>query len=776
VATKKLSQIAASPAIAGVNTRLIGYETVGPTDYAYTVAQVITAGGGSVPGKFVTVADFLGVGGLTDLSIQAAIDFAFNNDISRVIIPYIPSGRWTINNPIFQDPPGNLRGSLTQAQLLTGMTATPTIFGPYISVEADYRTRFYVTFQTAPAWWIGPGGAGAAGHRIAGVNLTNSSVDLGIFYPRQLATLCEGFAIHTGGGIGTTFVDCSAHNFYAGWVTGPDDTNGSLAEGNKWYNCTADGCYIGIWLYNGQGLVNTLHHCNIDGVRAFSSKGPDYLVLGGEHGHGTSQSQQVSISSTSALSSFTDHVAGNGAFTNYSFTTTIASPFLPYWTQCPDGGFVLDVATVVLPGFGIVPLVLTAFNTGTHVATYKIWPGWVWMYYGADIALSATNFQTQLQAATTLGAVERCIYFEGPGHLINCHYENNASCTALWDTQFTIPGDNLSLSGNCAVVDCLEMLNANPPNPSGGTQAVINASQAFPWIRQVAMNFTIRDTRSSRGITSNGNYIFEGYDGGNDNSTFQFVIERCPGFVNVNLRYVGESASNTVVGGPGSTFGTSGYDPSNGKSLAAIGSRAFGFGEWDRTYWGPATFAASGDCWRGYFPRAGGTGTTKFIGYKPAPGECQRITLADVAAIKAMPDFAYSTVPICARSMCIVEQLGAQTYSHVKDSAGDGFSYYSLMNVSWSYVAGTHLVTISNNFQSLYLFNGLEIGLDNGGGTVFYIVTGTNVYQTGAGTITVYRESVTNAMLAGTIGTTYTGAFVQQRAPSLLGYGATVAV
>jgi hypothetical protein len=727
-------------------------------------------GSGGTPG-IVDVTDFLGVGGYTDLSIQAAIDFAFNNDISRVRIPYRPSNAWTINNPIFQDPPGNLRGSLTVGQLLAGQTATPTIFGPNISVEADHRTRFTVTFQTAPAWWVGPGSNNdASGQRVSGVNLTNNSVSLGIFAPRLLPSNCVGFSIATGSGgaVGTTFVDCSATAFFCGFQTGTNNFSGALAEGNKWFYCSTNGCYLGIQWGNSQSLVNSVFHCNIGAIRPFSSKGQDYVVIGGEHGFGTSNSAAVAISGTSALTSFTDFIAGGTGFTNYRFTTTVVPDYLPYWTQCPDTGFVYDVATVVLPGFGIVPLRLVSFNTSTNVATYWLWEGWVWAYYGQDVALSSTNFQTQLQAVTTLYACERGIYFEGPGHLIHCHYENNACCMALWDTEFAQPGDSDDMSGGQAIVDELCMRNANPANPSAGTTSVIQACQAFPWIRQVETNFVMRDTKGAQSITSNGRIVIEGYDGGDDNTTIQLVVDRSAALMNANLRYVGQSTA-VPAGGPGSTFGATGYDPSTA-SQNAFGSKAFGFGEWDRSYWSPSSFTPA----HTFFPRSSGTGTTKFIGYKPAPGECQRITLADVASIKT--PVLGTAMPICARSMCIVEQTGAQTYSHVKDSAGDGFSYYANLSVNWSYVGATHLVTIAAGTHANWLFNGLEIGLDNGSGVVWYIVTGTNIYQTGNGTITVHRESVTNSMLAGTAGTTYSGATIQQRTPSLLGYGATVAI
>lgn len=696
-----------------------------------------------------------------DVQIQAAIDAAFNLDISRVRIPYIRGGLWTLNNPVFQDPPGNLRGSLTKAQLLAGQTAAPTNHGPYISVEADWRTRFTANFNTAPAWWIGTGSGDAAGHHTKGVNITNST-GAGL-RPKTLPINCTGFAISSGGSVGAVFEACSANNFYSGWTTGQNGAvaGDSLAEGNKWLYCATSNCYNGIWWQNLQALVNTIFHCNIGASRNFRSQGQDYIVLGGEHGQSQSARAAVTISGTSTLSPFTDKVPGGATFTNFTFTTTIAAPDAN-WNACPDGGFVYGVATIKLPGFGVVPLRLIAFNSGTNVATFQIESGWTWMYYNQEVALdSGTDFNTQLQAATTLYAVEQCSYFEGPGHLIHCHYENN-SLTSLWDAPGNFSGGvytpQTTMSGGGAIAD--EMLVNNDPSlanfsgSSGADLGLFYAAQAFAWVRQVGINFTMRETGVPSGLTGQ-HLIVEGYDSGNDTTTLQMVFERCRGLASPNLRYVGNNGSSYIPAGPG-------YDNSL-TTRGNFGSKAFGFGEWDRTYWGPNVNAATPDS-LSYAPRAGGTSTTKYIGFKPAPGELQRVTTADLTAI-ASPAGPGLQQMICARSMCVIEQTGSQTHALAKDQNGDGFSYYSDLTVNWSYDGQTHLLTITGGTHANWLFPGLEIGLDNGGGVVYYIVTGT---YPALGYVTVYRESTTLSVLAGTKGVTYTGSTIKQRTASLL--------
>ena len=686
-----------------------------------------------------------------DVTIQAAIDAAFNLDISRVRIPYHPGALWTLNNPVFQDPPGNLRGSLTSAQLLAGQTASTTNHGPYISVEADWRTRFTSTFNTAPAWWVGTGGAGAAGHHVKGISLINST---GVSVNgKALPTNCTGFAIASEGSVGAVFEGCSAQNFYAGFRTAQNDMNGSLGEGNKFLYCTT-GSYIGFWFYGGSGLVNTLFHCNVGAIRNFVSAGADYLVIGGEHGASQSARKACTMSSVSTLSTLADTVAGGGSFTNFTFTATISSPDVN-WNVCPDGGFVYNSATIKLASFGVVPLVLTAFNQGTGVATFKIWPGWTWYHYNQEVALdTGTDFNTELQACTTVYAVERCTYAEGPGHFIGTHYESQA-LMALHDAPDTTAYD--------ATFENLR-INSDPANSqydnngNADDLGVFYGSQAFPWIRQIG---NIRLINSPMPSSKVGEHVvIEGSDFGNDSDTGRLIVENCRGLFHPNLRY---------VSGPGSSYlpvGV-GYNDST-VSKGQFGTKAFGFGEWDRTVWGPSVNANPPDTLI-YDVRAGGTSTTRYCGYRPNPGEMPRLTVADVTAIASPSLNAQPTM--CGGMMHQVSQIGSQLWALVKDNGGDGFSYYADLTISWSYKGQTQVVNLTGGTHIYYPFAGLEIGLDNGGGVVWYIVTG---YYRKLGYMTVYRESTTASVLVGTKTVTYTGTVIKQRAPSLQHYGAPV--
>ena len=331
--------------------------------------------------------------------------------------------------------------------------------------------------------------------------------------------------------------------------------------------------------------------------------------------------------------------------------------------------------------------------------------------------------------------------------------------TALWDAP-----DLTQITGGGAIFDGI-VFNSDPSlskysDSSGAELGLFYAAQAHPWIRQVSNNFVMRDSAVGSGLVGQ-HVIIEGYDSGNDTTTLQFVVERCPSFASPNLRYVGKNNNSYIPGGIG-------YDNSL-TSLGNFGSKAFGFGEWDRSYWGPNINAAKPDT-LSYAVRAGGTGTTKYHGYTPAPGQMQRLTATDVAAIAAATAPGSQQV-ICSRSMCVVEQLGNQTYSHVKDSAGDGFSYYATLSVDWSYRGQTHVLSIFGGTHAAWLFPGLEIGLNYGSGVVWYIVTGT---YPALGYITVYRESTTASVLAGNMSVTYTGTTISQRTASLIKFGAVV--
>jgi hypothetical protein len=690
--------------------------------------------------------------GTTGDAIQAAIDAAYNRDIARVRIPYVSNSRWTISNPIFQDVPGNLRQNLTKAQLLSGQVAPVTSAGPCISVEADWGTRFYVTFNTAPAWWIGSGSGGAAGNHVSGVNLTNG---VRVENPRQHPENCTGFAIASEGGAGTIFEACSASSFYSGFRTGQNNPNGSLAESNKFLYCTVSGCYNGIWFYSGQGLVNLVFGCNIGATRAFRSLGADYLVIGGEHGQSQSQRKACMIKNVSTLKRFMDVIPGGATFTNFRFTATILSSDR-LWTACPDGGFVYNSATINLPSFGIVPLATKAYNPSTGQATFHLDAGWTWYYYGQEVQLdTGTAFNDELQACATLYAVERCTYSEGSGHFIGAHYENQ-SLTALHDTLESTAGydatfENMRINSDPAISQYSD--NGNPDD-----LAVFYGAQAHPWIRQTG---NVRLINSSLPSSKVGDHlVIEGTDYGDDNSTARLIVENSRGLFHPNLRYIGHRGSSYLPEGRG-------Y-PDPQVSLGQFGSKAFGFGEWDRTPWGPNVNAGPPDILP-YDVRAGGTSTVRYLGFRPSPSETPRLTIADVNAITS-PTVPGAQVLMCGGTMHVITQIGPQSYSHIKDFGGEGFSYYADLAIDWSYRGQTHKLSLSGPHAHLP-FAGLEIGLDNGDGIIWYIVTG---YYRRLAYLTVYRESTSSSLLAGEKNTIYRGTIVKQRAASLQKYGAPI--
>src|SRR6266403_4048220 len=133
----------------------------------------------------VPVADFLDQVSGSDYApaYQAAIDAAFNNGIPKVIA--LP-GDHNIGSTIYLDPPGNLRGSLSN----------PTLFGWQLSLigyagastTGTGRTTLRPTFDNAAAFWVGPG----MGNKVEDIHLINS---VSVRHPKLHNPAYTGFAI-----------------------------------------------------------------------------------------------------------------------------------------------------------------------------------------------------------------------------------------------------------------------------------------------------------------------------------------------------------------------------------------------------------------------------------------------------------------------------------------------------------------------------------------------------------------------------------------------------
>ena len=85
--------------------------------------------------------------------------------------------------------------------------------------------------------------------------------------------------------------------------------------------------------------------------------------------------------------------------------------------------------------FGIVPAIMTNWNSGTHTGTFQIWQNWGFYYFPSTVnAISVSNLQSEIQAVTTIYAAERVtVLYGGAFDLTGAHIENPEACTTFVD-------------------------------------------------------------------------------------------------------------------------------------------------------------------------------------------------------------------------------------------------------------------------------------------------------------------------------------------------------
>ena len=98
----------------------------------------------------------------------------------------------------------------------------------------------------------------------------------------------------------------------------------------------------------------------------------------------------------------------------------------------------------VTADFGVVPVIMNSWNSGTNTGTFEILPMWGYFYFQPGTnALTISNLQSEIQAVTTLYAAERVTTFYGPAFdAVGVHVENPTACTTFIDAFAGFGGDN----------------------------------------------------------------------------------------------------------------------------------------------------------------------------------------------------------------------------------------------------------------------------------------------------------------------------------------------
>ncbi len=526
-------------------------------------------------------------------AIQAAIDYAYTNKYQGV---WLPAGNYSYNPPLFLDAPGNLRSNL----------ANPTIFGFSLALVGEeglgndnqYGTILSASAENTCALYIGPG----QGMRVSGISVVNGSGSNN--YRAQLNSSGIGIGI-TGGSGGSSRVlldNVTVERFYTGIETGANGNN-SLGDSNTFVKCWVEQCYCAYSIAGTQNFINGFYQCNASsctiGLQDFLGCGA--VVSGGNWSATSSASASFGISSISALTA----TPQDNDF-DYSFTATIASPdaFL--------AAGVYTAFTIVTAHFGVIPMVMTAYNAGTHVASFKILSAWSYYFFPQNNALTTSDLQTEVQAATKVYAVELITSFYGSGFSIQgIHIENpNAATTLIHTFEGIQQGRVVSIDNAYFNYDPSVSYYAPQNSPTDAQLAIYYAQSQFPliWNQSGPLSFTNCDFQAV---------------------TDPVVIDVSPesalatllSGINFNKFQGGINMRSGELGG----FISGGVYQNNGNS------ENLGCGWWDKSPFISVNGRnqGGGDAWRYY-----GWGVSPQWGFRPAPWTIPTITPAQLATLQ----------------------------------------------------------------------------------------------------------------------------------------------
>lgn len=402
--------------------------------------------------------------------LQTAIDTAFNNSIHQV---YCPAGANLItSSPIYQDPPGNLRSNIT-APSTSAFSLNFTGLGGanHESPGSGNGCDIKPTFNNDVAWWIGPG----RGMVLRGVNILGPSAG-GAWRCNHPSVATQG-AWHPAGiavselASNTLIENTWVENFYSGYELGPNGP--SLADSDTFRKPDFNNVCIGVDNQNTQAFIVDIYDPVGNATTAISAiNGENTYVYGGNLSAPSTASNSFTVGS---FGSFTATISFSNSFV-YSFQATITAPDANVFTA-------YNTYTLVTTDFGVIPLQMTAFNSGTGVATFQIYPPWGYYYFAGNNALSTTTLQAEISAATTLYAAEMLTTFAGANiHVWGGHVENGGP-TMFFNTLTLFGGSTTaSAQGVYFDEDPSQAGHAPSTNPSAANLAQYYTQATFPFI------------------------------------------------------------------------------------------------------------------------------------------------------------------------------------------------------------------------------------------------------------------------------------------------------
>lgn len=814
--TATINLIANSIAVSSFFNPILQLTTASAVRSAFGVQSYISDFGAQAGSQFFPLTPNINtslVRSANTSQIQAAIDYAYNNGLQTI---RLPAGTIYCANGIYLDAPGNLRiagqvqftgnpvanniliifgttitfvasgatgnqvnigGNLaaTLANLLsflqgssdvnltkftytvagnnlnvTAISLTPTVLGTTVAgttiLGASNPTIFsfslhlagagglsnhntsgtllYFQDNTQPALILGPGQGMMVSYLSLISNITPTS---------RAALPIMGTGIAYGGHSRCMFEGVGVENWRRGYYLGFNGYN-ILGDSNTMFKCTAFGNYIGHHISLNQNYINSLINCDFGGntTHIQSDVAKAVNIYGGNFSSAAFHNA-FTISGVSSLTYITDNTqTGYFSQDNASFTCTISSPDQAF----KDGAY--DAFVINTVAFGAIPLLLTSFNQGTNVATFKFYQGWL-LGSGMQTSLLnggalATTFNTALSTATTLYACETITPFNGFCFNVDgLHIENP-------DTYTRFLYHNSGFGGDFAHRFNRITFNwgINDVSDHGGLasfEAIFQCQQAHPFINMIggSTSGTVELTNISNvsgGVNTVDRVNFDVFQA---STTLQkrVIVKNCD--IRFNLRCPASAIDSGILG------------TSNG------------FGEWDAS-----PFMAGTDVW---YTQPNQFGHVPYYGYFPAPWAIPSVDLSTLQTWQGTLPGLGTYPPMMGRTPYKIYYPSAQTViastnnaSRWVESNHTNWSWGQNITVNWSYVAGSNVVVL-NDFR--FMFAGLRLLINNGGGNEFYTCTG--VYPTlGYITVVKFRPGTGTHDLAGTAGTTYSGASISQ--------------
>jgi len=661
--------------------------------------------------------------------------------------PYISMANGNVGN----NPTSDTAGVHWQPTIVNNFTAN---FG--LSFTGNHQLgdgqngfgciMYYFPYQ-GTAFWLGPGQGLYAGN----FRITNNNFG---FYHGQLGNSIGICAAGDGGGLNRGLVEnLEMDNFGIAYATGCN-SDGLGAE-VTWRKLFAQNCYIGVEIAASQNDINHVSDASFSCANSFvSHQGPGMIIDGASNPSiNNGASNTFTVSGTSTLTLTPTH----GSFNSYSFTTTIAGGNADSLiTGCNSGtvggsgpGCVYNSWMMLLPGWGPVPMQLTAFNSGTNQGTFTIWNPWTDLYFAQGNGATGTDFQTEIQAATRVWATERQTVFDGNAFFASgVHMENPGACTTWQHNETTLNADHGSHFTKSRFNYSVGLVN--PENPPYTT------SDMAPYLCQQSFPFIWNDNGASTILWEASQINGEG----GDNVIIDITVNGGARCIQTGQGIPLQNSQVRLV--PLAT-------PTGGSSYSIQGGGC----ESDSNVYFPTNAAGGPPLYSGQGP---------YLGFRPAPWSTPRIQGADYTTLLNVAGQGLGSYPAVSGdtlySILDNQNGGGNTSPAVGkfvQSAHIGFSYgqnlttSNVSGLSWSYVGQSCFVAADQNTLNT-VWPGLGITLNNGGGPVHYIVIGINRHLsldggTHPGYFIIYKPNwgvFGGNCGAGTSGTTFTGTAIGQ--------------